>query len=149
MTRTFSTFQLLKVVQPWCALYILASKFASCHNGLCFVDISTSKNHNSVQLFISDLVSRLHSRRWSEPTFGPPEPQIIRKTQYFATFLPFRAPASSFFLVFLTYSSLISFFLLFSYLTFSSDFLLCFSSVHIVGGLTPKPTSITSANLRL
>ena len=29
--------------------------------------------------------------------FDPPEPQIIGKTQCFATFLPFRAPASSFF----------------------------------------------------
>ena len=32
--------------------------------------------------------------------FDPPEPQIIRKTQCFATFLPFRASASSFFLLF-------------------------------------------------
>ena len=29
--------------------------------------------------------------------FNPPEPQIIGKTQCFATFLPFRAPACSFF----------------------------------------------------
>ena len=29
--------------------------------------------------------------------FNPPEPQNHEKTQYFATFLPFRAPASSFF----------------------------------------------------
>ena len=29
--------------------------------------------------------------------FDPPEPQIIGKSQCFATFLPFRAPASSFF----------------------------------------------------
>ena len=29
--------------------------------------------------------------------FDPPEPQIIGKTQCFATFLPFRAPGSSFF----------------------------------------------------
>ena len=29
--------------------------------------------------------------------FNPPEPQIIGKTQCFATLLPFRAPASSFF----------------------------------------------------
>ena len=29
--------------------------------------------------------------------FDPPEPQIIRKTQCFATFLPFHAPSSSFF----------------------------------------------------
>ena len=40
--------------------------------------------------------------------FDPPEPQIIGKTQCFATFLPFRAPASSFF------SSLIFSLLLFS-----------------------------------
>ena len=33
--------------------------------------------------------------------FDPPEPQIIEKTQCFATFLPFRASASSFFWSFL------------------------------------------------
>ena len=33
--------------------------------------------------------------------FGPPEPQIIAKTQWIATFLPFRASASSFFWSFL------------------------------------------------
>ena len=38
--------------------------------------------------------------------FNPPEPQIIRKTQCFATFLPFRAPAPSFFWLFL-FSSLL------------------------------------------
>ena len=56
--------------------------------------------------------------------FDPPEPQIIGKTQCFATFLPFRASASS--------SDL-----------FSSDSShLCFSTVHIVGSLTSKlPTS--------
>ena len=37
--------------------------------------------------------------------FDPPEPQIIGKTQCFATFLPFHASASSFFLLFLFYSS--------------------------------------------
>ena len=37
--------------------------------------------------------------------FDPPEPQIIGKTQCFATFLPFRASASSFFLLFPFYSS--------------------------------------------
>ena len=37
--------------------------------------------------------------------FDPPEPQIIGKTQCFATSLPFRASASSFFLLFLFYSS--------------------------------------------
>ena len=38
--------------------------------------------------------------------FDPPEPQIIGKTQWTATFLPFRASPSSFFLLFLFYSSL-------------------------------------------
>jgi hypothetical protein len=33
--------------------------------------------------------------------FDPPEPQIIGKTQCFGTFLPFRASASSFFLLFI------------------------------------------------
>ena len=37
--------------------------------------------------------------------FDPPEPQIIGKTQCFATFLPFLASASSFFFLFLFYSS--------------------------------------------
>ena len=40
--------------------------------------------------------------------FDPPEPQIIGKTQCFATFLPFRASASSLFLFFLFYSSFFS-----------------------------------------
>ena len=40
--------------------------------------------------------------------FDPPQPQIIGKTQCFATFLPFRASASSFFWLFLFYSSLAS-----------------------------------------
>ena len=37
--------------------------------------------------------------------FDPPEPQIIGKTQCFATFLPFRASVPSFFWLFLFYSS--------------------------------------------
>ena len=49
--------QLLKVVRSWCALYILTSKCASCHNG--------------VQFFISPLASWLRTRRFSEPTFRP------------------------------------------------------------------------------
>ena len=55
--------------------------------------------------------------------FNRPEPQNHEKTQCFATFLPFRAPASSFFWSFL--------FWLFSLLT-------AFSSLHIVGSVTSK-----------
>ena len=63
--------------------------------------------------------------------FDPPEPQIIGKTQWIATFLPFRASYSF-------SSTLISSNL--SLLSASS--LLCFSSVHIVGNLTSKLPSI-------
>ena len=99
--------------------------------------------------------------------FEPPDPQIIGKTPCFATFLPFRAPGSSFFWDFYFFdllssflfplSSLLSplssflfllssfffllssfFFLLSSSLLFSDSSHLCFSSVHIVGSLTSK-----------
>ena len=69
--------------------------------------------------------------------FDPPEPQIIGKAQCFATFLPFHASASSFFLY--SFSST----LLSSNLSLlSASSLLCFSSVHIVGSLTSKLPSI-------
>ena len=70
--------------------------------------------------------------------FDPPEPQIIGKTQCFATFLPFLASASSFFLLFLFYSSNLS--------LLSASSLLCFSFVHIVGSLTSKLPSIICSN---
>ena len=70
--------------------------------------------------------------------FDPPEPQIIGKTRWTATFLPFRASASSFFWLFL-FSDLLS-----SNLSLlSASALLCFSSVHIVGSLTSKLPSTT------
>ena len=76
--------------------------------------------------------------------FDPPEPQIIGKTQCFATFLPFRASASSFFSLFLFWSSLFYLSLL------SASSLLCFSSVHIVGSLTPKlPSAIDYLTINL
>ena len=83
MACTFSTSQLPKGVRDPGVLYLFTSKCASRHNG--------------VQFFISHLASLL---------FDPPEPQIVGKTQCFATFLPFRASASSFFWLFLFYSSL-------------------------------------------
>ena len=70
--------------------------------------------------------------------FDPPEPQIIGKTQWITTFLPFRASYSF-------SSTLISSNL--SLLSASS--LLCFSSVHTVGSLTSKLPSITYIFLRI
>ena len=82
---TFLTSQLPKVVRTWCVLYILTWKCASRHNG--------------VQFFIAPVASWLRTRRFSEPTFRPSgATKIIGKTQCFATFPPFRASASSFFL---------------------------------------------------
>ena len=86
---TFSTSQLQKVVRHWCVLYILTWKCASRHNGVHF--------------FISHLASWLRTRRFSEPTFRPSgatnhwKNTVNRDFQCFTTFLPFRAPASSFF----------------------------------------------------
>ena len=80
---TFSTSELPKVVRTWWVLYILTSKCASRRNG--------------VQFFISHLASWLRTRRFSEPTFRPSGATNHWKTECFATFLPFRAPASSFF----------------------------------------------------
>ena len=87
-----------------------------------------------MHFFVSHLASWLRTRRFSEPIFDPPEPQIIGKTQCFATFLPFHASASSFFLLF--------FLLIFLFSQLSASSLLCFSSVHIVGSLTSKLPSI-------
>ena len=76
--------------------------------------------------------------------FDPPEPQHIEKTQRIATFLPFRAPASSFFWLFL-FSDLLSSSLLFSSLLWL--FPLPIPSVHIVRSLTSKlPSMIQLSN---
>ena len=120
---TFSTSEPPKVARTCGVLYILTWKCASRHNGVHFFDIATSKSgpdlrhwcalyiltwkcasrHNGVQLFISHLASWLRTRRFSEPTFRPSgapnhwENTVFRDFQCFTTFLPFRAPASSFF----------------------------------------------------
>ena len=60
------------------------------------------------KFFISPLASWLRTRRFSEPTFRPSGATNHWKTQWIATFLPFRTSPSSFFLLFLFYSSLFS-----------------------------------------
>ena len=49
---TFSTSQFPKVVRAWCALYILTSKCASCHNSVHFFDIATSKSVPKLKCFV-------------------------------------------------------------------------------------------------
>ena len=118
---TFSTSHLPRVLRTWCVF---------CTFWLRLVLRSTTAcNFN----FSSGLL------------FDPPEPQIIGKTDCFATFLPFRAPASSDFIFFDLLSSL--FFSLLSSLfsLLSSSLLFCsllFSSLTLP---TPAcPSSILS-----
>ena len=152
-----TTAQLPKVVQTPSVFNILTSKCASRHNGVHFFDISTSKSGPNVVCFVHfdlemcfapqrrALFRHRNFQKWdgSAPAalasllFDPPKPQIIGETQCFATFLPFRASASSFFWLFL-FSDLLS-----SNLSLlSASALLCFSSVHIVGSLTSKLPSV-------
>ena len=111
---TFSTSQVPKVVRQRFVLCILTWTCASRHNGVHFS--------------ISHLATCLRTRRFSESTFRPSgATNHWKKTQCFATFLPFRAPGSSLFWDFLFFD------LLSSSLLFSDPSHLCFSSVHIVG----------------
>ena len=121
---TFSTSQLPKVVRDRQFLTLLTWKCASRHNGVHFFDISTSKSGPDLREFCTFWLGNVlrattacnfSSLLWpagSAPAalasllFDPPEPQIIGKTQCFATFLPFRASVSSVLLLFLFYSSL-------------------------------------------
>ena len=120
---TFSACQLLKMLRAWCALYILTSKCASRRRGVPFS--------------ISHLARWLRTRRFSEPTFRPSGATNPWKTQWVETFLPFRAPASSFLWLFV-FSDLLS-----SSLLFSDSSHLCFSICpYIVRSLTSKLPSV-------
>ena len=62
--RTFSTSQLPKVLRPWCVLQILNWKCVSCHNGVHFFDMSTSKSAPNMVCFVYfDLEMCLAPRR--------------------------------------------------------------------------------------
>ena len=120
---TFSTSQLPKVVRTWGVFSFFTYKFASHHNGVHF--------------FISHLARWLRTRRFSEPTFRPSGATNHWKNTVFRDFPTF-SRICIFFLLILLSSTLLSSNL--SLLSASS--LLCFSSVHIVGSLTSKLTSI-------
>ena len=92
-----------------------------------------ASRHNGVQFFISHLPSRLRTRRFSEPTFDPPEEKHSKsRLSYLFAHLHLLSSDS--------FSST----LLSSNLSLLSDpFHLCFSSVHIVGSLTSKLPSIS------
>ena len=148
---TFSASQLPKVVRRWGVLYILTSKCASPQRHALFRHLNFQEwSENGVfctfslrNVLRATTACNFSSLIWpagSAPAalasllFDPPEPQIIGKTQCFATFLPFRASASSFFLLFFLLIFLFSLPLPCS----------AFSSVHIVGSLTSKLPSINT-----
>ena len=140
---TFSTSQLPKVVRRWGVLYILNSKCASRHNGMHFFDTSTSKSGNVLRATTACNFSSLLWPAGSAPAalasllFDPPEPQIIGKTQWIATFLPFRESASFFFWLFL-FSDLLSSTRLFSLpLPISAFHLSILSEVWLLNFLRP------------
>ena len=78
MACTFWTSQLPKVVREWCVLYILTWKCASRHNGVHFLDISTSKRGPRMVCFVHvhfdmcfapqqrALFGHLNFQKWSE-----------------------------------------------------------------------------------
>ena len=104
-----------KCSEPLQFLRHSTSKSASRHNAVHFFNISTSKSGPALRCFVPfhfeigfapqrrATFSSLTSSDVSAPAalasllFNPPEPQNHEKTQCFSTFLPFRAPASSFF----------------------------------------------------
>ena len=151
----FSTSEPPKVVREWCALYILTSKCASRYNGVHFFDISTSKSGPIMVCFVHfvhfdfDMCFALQRRAIFHLSSGqlaphpplPPEPQIIGKTQCFATSYLFAH-------LHLLSSDSFSSTLLSSNLSLLSA-LLCFSSVHIVGSFTSKlPSNSGSKNFK-
>ena len=115
---TFSSSQLPKLLRTPQFLTHFTSKCASRHNAVHFSNISTSKSGPTLRCFVpfhfeigfapqrSATFHPLISPDVSAPAalasllFNPPEPQNQEKTQCFGTFLPLRAPASSFFLIF-------------------------------------------------
>ena len=108
---TFSTSQLPKVVRDWRVFFTFWLR-----NVLRATTACTFSSFSSLIWPDGSAPAALASL-----LFDPPEPQIIGKTQWIATFLPFRAPASSFFWLFL-FSDLLS-----SSLLFSDSSHLCFS----------------------
>ena len=85
---TFSTSQLSKVVRYW-GVYTFSLRNV--------LRATTACNCSSLIWPAGSAPAALASL-----LFDPPEPQIIGKTQCFATFLPFRASASAFFWLFLS-----------------------------------------------
>ena len=126
----FNTFDFEMCFAPQRPLLFQHLNFQKYSESVVFLTSESASRHSGVEFFISHLPNGAAPAALASLLFDPPEPQNIgKKTQCFATLLPFRAPASSFFWLFLLFSSP----LLFHF---------AFPSAHIVGSLTSKPPSI-------
>ena len=116
---TFATSQLPKVVRTWCFVHFALEMCFAPQRRALFRHLNFQKcSEDGVfctfwlgNVLRAKTACNFSSLLWpagSAPAAlaNPPEPQTIGKTQWIATFLPFRASPSSFFLLFLFYSSL-------------------------------------------
>ena len=154
---TFSTSQLPKVFWAWCVHVDFQMCFAPQRRALFRHHNFQKWSKNGVlctfwlpNMLRATTACNFSSLIWphgSAPAalasllFDPPEPHFFgknEKTECFATFLPLRAPGSSFFWDFLFVDFLSS------SLLFSGSSHLCFSSVHIVESLTSNFLRLSS-----
>ena len=143
MACTFFTSQIPKVVRTWCVLqfctfwlrHVLRAKTACTFSSSQLPQMLWTRGVITLVFSLAHVLRATtacnsSSLIWPDGSasaalasllFDPPEPQIIGKTWWIAALLPFRAPASSFFWLFL-FSDLLS-----SSLLFSDSSHLCFS----------------------
>ena len=137
-SRHFVTSTFPKLVQAWCVFYTFNCKCVSRHSSVPFFNFQKWSENVVFCAFWLENVLRAKAAcnfsfliwpgvsapaAFASLLFVLPDQQIIGKTQCFATFLTFRAPVSSFFWLFPFLSATPVF----------HPFLLCFSSLHIVG----------------
>ena len=112
----FLSFWLGNVLRATTACTFSSSLPKAVRTGVAFTFFTSTCawRHNSVPFFISHLARWLRTRRFREPTFRPSRAtNHQKKTHWIAPFLPFGAPVSSVFALFL-FSDLLTSFLLLS-----------------------------------
>lgn len=145
--RALSTTQLPKVLRTRCVFASLTWTCALRHSRVHFSNISTSKSapnircvsHFDFEICFATMACNFSSFSWPDGS-APAAVASVGKTQHFATFRPFRAPASFFFWLLFSFLSLSFFLLILFSLTLPTS---AFPSVDIVGTLTSKlPSNI-------
>ena len=88
-------FQKWSELNTWCVLYILTSKCASCHNGVHFFDIATSKSSPTLRCFVHfDLEMCFAPQRralfWHLNFQSGPRPPVFNTSDFEMCFAPQR-----------------------------------------------------------